>query len=108
MNHFLINPNKRQEEDEKLVEMSINDDCTTGNLIDFSYHQNKYKPIGTDFSRQAITSISQKINFTGKLEENDGVKMFFIAKKRQKIVLNLTLDSLIGTKQFGQWNIKNY
>ena len=108
MNHFLINPNKRQEEDGKFVEMSINDDCTTGSLIDFSYHQNKYKPIGTDFSRQTITSISQKINFTGKLEEDDGVKMFFIAKKQQKIKLNLTLDSLIGTKQFGQWNIKNY
>ena len=29
-------------------------------------------------------NISQKINFTGKLEEDDGATMFFIAEKQQK------------------------
>ena len=36
--------------------MSKNDEYTTGNLLDYLYHQ-KYKFIGTDFSRQANTII---------------------------------------------------
>ena len=38
----------------------------TGNLLDFSYHQNYYKFIGIDLSRQKNTSIPQQINFVGK------------------------------------------
>ena len=37
---------------EKIIDMLINDDYTTENLLDFSYHQNCYKVIGIDFSRQ--------------------------------------------------------
>ena len=62
--------------------MSKNDDYTTGNLLDFPYHQNYYKVIGIDLSRQTNTSIPQQINLTGKLEENDGAIMFFIAEKQ--------------------------
>ena len=29
-------------------------------------------------------NIPQKINFTGKLEEDDGATMFFIAERQQK------------------------
>ena len=36
------------------------------------------QPIGIDLSRQTNMSISQQINFVGKLEEDDGPKMFFI------------------------------
>ena len=42
----------KQEVYEKLIEMSKNDDYTTGNLLDFRYHQNYYKLIGIDLSRQ--------------------------------------------------------
>ena len=42
---------------EKLIKMSRNDGCTTGNLLDFSYHQSYYKRIGIDFSRQTNTNI---------------------------------------------------
>ena len=62
--------------------MSTNDDYTTGNLLDFSYHQNYYKLIGIDLPRHTNTSIPQQINFTGKLEKDDGVTMFFIAEKQ--------------------------
>ena len=68
---------------------------TTGNLQDFSYCQNYYKLIGIGLSRQANTIIPLQINFTGKLEEDDGAAMFFIAEKQQKAVLNVSLDSLI-------------
>ena len=61
--------------------MSRNDDYTTRNLLDFSYHQNYQTVIGIDLSRQTNKSIPQQINFTGKLEENDGAVMFFIAEK---------------------------
>ena len=42
---------------------------------------------------QANTSIPQQINFTGKLEENDGAAMFFFAEKYQKTIINFSLDS---------------
>ena len=35
----------KQEAYEKLVEMLRNNDYTTGNLLDYSYHQNYYKLI---------------------------------------------------------------
>ena len=75
--------------------MSRNDDYTTGNSLDFSYHQNYYKFIGIDLSRQTNTSIPQQISFVGKLEEDDKAKMFFIAEKHHKTILNFSLDSLI-------------
>ena len=67
--------------------MSKNDDYTTGNVLDFSYHQNYYKLIGIDLSRQTNTNISQWINFSEKLEKDVGAAMFFIAEKQQKIIL---------------------
>ena len=62
------------------------------------YHQNYYKNIGIDLSRQNDTSIPQQISFTGKLEEDDGVTMIFIAEKQQKNIPNFSLDSLIVTE----------
>ena len=47
----------KQEAYEKLIEMSRNDDYTTGNLLDFSYHQNHYRVIDIDLSRQKNTNI---------------------------------------------------
>ena len=72
------------------MEMSRNNYYLTGNVLDYYY-----KLIGIDLSRQANTSIPQKINFTGKLEKDDGATMFFIAVKQQKTILNFSLDSLI-------------
>ena len=89
---------KKQEWYEKLIEMSRNDDYTTGNLLDYFYHQNYYKRIGIDLSRQTNTNSPQQINFTGKLEEDDGTTMLFIAEKQQKTILNFSLDSLIVTE----------
>ena len=51
--------------------MSKNDDYTLGNLLDFLRHQNYYKIIGIDLSRQASTNIPQQINFVAKLKEYD-------------------------------------
>ena len=60
INHFFYQPvKKKQEANEKLTEISRNNDYTTGNLLNFSYHQNYYKLIGIDLSRQTNTSIPQ-------------------------------------------------
>ena len=69
----------KQEAYEKLIEMTKNDDYTTGNLLDLLYHHNFYKLIGIDLSRQTKTNILLQFNFKGKLEEDDGATMFFIA-----------------------------
>ena len=87
------------------IEMSRSDDYPTENLLDFSYHQN-YKLIRVDFPRYiyiigtdlANTNIPQRINFSGKTEEDDGAKMFFIDEKQHKTILRFSLDSLIVTE----------
>ena len=60
INHFLISQEKANE---KLIEISGDEDYTTGNLLDYLNHQNYYKLIGVDLSRQTNTSISRRINF---------------------------------------------
>ena len=60
-NHCLkINFSKiKPEAYEKLIKMSRNNDYTTGNLLDYLYHQKYYRVIGVDISRQTNTSIPQ-------------------------------------------------
>ena len=79
--------------------MSRYDDYTTGYLLDYLYHQNYYKPVGIDISKQTNTSIPQEINFTGKWQQDDGgATMFFITEKQQETFINFSLDSLFVTK----------
>ena len=59
--------------------MSRNDDNTTGNLLDYLYHQH-YKLISIDLSRQTDKSIPQQIMFVAELE-NDDATMFSITEK---------------------------
>ena len=61
----------KQKKYEKLVEMSRNDDYTTGNLLDYLYHQNYHKNMDIDISKQTNTTTPQQINFTEILEEDD-------------------------------------
>ena len=75
----------KQEAYGKLLPMSRNDDWTTRNLLDFSYHQNYYKLVGIDSSRQTNTSISQQIKKKKKLEEYDVTIMFLLLKSGKKI-----------------------
>ena len=58
----------KQEVYDKIIEMSRNDDYTTGNLLGYLYHQKYYKLFDRDLSRQKNTSIPSQINFVGKLE----------------------------------------
>ena len=78
--------------------MSRIDDDTTGNVLDFSYHQNYYKLIAINLSRLANTNITPETSFTENLEIDDDIIMFFIVEKQQKTILNFSLDSLIVTE----------
>ena len=49
----------KQEAYENLVKISINDDYTTGNLLDYLHYQKYHKLIGIDVSRQENTNIPQ-------------------------------------------------
>ena len=75
--------------------MPKNNDCTTRNLLDYSYHQNYYKVISINLSRQTNTSIPQWMNFAEKLEDY-GATMFFITEKPQKT--SFSFDSFIITQ----------
>ena len=50
--------------------------------VTYSYHLNYYKLIGIDLSRKTNTNIPQQVNFTGKLEEDNGAAMFFNTGKQ--------------------------
>ena len=76
---------KKQEAHVILLEISINNDYVTGNILDCLYHQKYYKLIGIDYSRQRYTVFPQQINFVRKLEEDDVAAMFFFPEKKQKI-----------------------
>ena len=76
--------------------------------MDYFYHQIYYKPIGIDLSRQRNISVSQ---FLFKLEEGNGVPIFFIAENQQKTTLSFSLDSLNSKNNINNGasnNIKKY
>ena len=58
--------------------MPRNNSYKTGILLDFSYHKNYYKVIGTDLSIQTNTSIPQQVNFIVKLEGEDAAAMMVL------------------------------
>ena len=64
--------------------MSRNDNYTTGNLLGYLFHQNRYELFGIDLSRETKTSIPQQNNFIVKLEEDDGAIFFFVGEKQRK------------------------
>ena len=59
--------------------MTNNNDCTTGNLLDFAYYQENYRLIAIDLNKLD----PQQINFIGKIEgQNNGE--CFLSLKGQK------------------------
>ena len=65
--------------------MSRNDVYIIGNLLDYLYDQKYYKTIVIDLLRQTNTTIPQKINFSGKLEEDDNETIFLSLKRNKKL-----------------------
>ena len=76
---------------EKIIEMSNNNDYTTGNLLDFAYF--KKKLIAIDLSKQTKLKDPQQINFIGKLDKDNGATMFFIIEKSEETTFNFSQNS---------------
>ena len=95
-NSFFDLPVKNEQETyEKIIDMSNNNDYTTGNLLDFGYFKENYKLIAIDLSKQTKLKDPQQINFIGKLENQDhGATMFFIIKKSEEATFNFSQNSV--------------
>ena len=77
-------PVKNEEAYEKIIEMSRNNDYTTGNLLDFAYFKKNYRLITIDLSMQTKLKDPQQINFIDKLENQaNGATVFFIMEKSE-------------------------
>ena len=80
---------------EKIMDMSNNNDYTTGNLSDFVYFKKNYRLIAIDLSKQTKLKDSQQVSFIGKLENQDhGVTTFFIIEKSKETTFNFSQNSV--------------
>ena len=92
---FLDLPVKNEEEAyEEIIEMSNNNDCTTGNLLDFAYFKKIYKLIAIDLSKQTKLKDPQQINFIEKLLKNAAATMFFIIEKSEETTFSFSQNSV--------------
>ena len=84
---FFDLPIKTEEEAyEKIIDISRNNEYTTGNLLDYDYFKKYYKLIAIDLSKQQVLQenedLIQQINFIGRVEE--AANAFIIIKKKNK------------------------
>ena len=87
---FFDLPLKTEEEAyEKIIDISRNNEYTTGNLLDYDYFKKYYKLIAIDLSKQQVLQenedLIQQINFIGKLEE--AANVFIIIEKKENTIL---------------------
>ena len=86
---FFDSPIKTKEEAyEKIINISRNNEYTTGNLLDYDYFKKYYKLIAIDLSEQQALQenedLIQQINFIGKLEE--AANVFIIIEKKENTI----------------------
>ena len=92
---FDLPVNNEEETYEKIIDMSKNNDYTTGNLLYFAYFKENYRLIAIDLSKQTKLEDPQQINFIGKLDgQNNGVTMFFIIEKSKEITCEFLQNSV--------------
>ena len=90
---FFDLPIKTEEEAyEKIIDISRNNEYTTGNLLDYDYFKKYYKLIAIDLRKQHVLQenedLIQQINFTGKLEE--AANVFIIIEKKENTILEFS------------------
>ena len=90
---FFDLPMKTEEEAyEKIIDISRNNEYTTGNLLDYNYFNKYYKLIAIDLSKQQVLqeneNLIQQINFIGRLTE--AANVFIIIEKKEKSILEFS------------------
>ena len=77
---------------EKIIDISRNNEYTTGNLLDYDYFKKYYKLIAIDLSKQQVLQenkdLIQQINFIGRLTEEANV--FIIIEKKEYTILEFS------------------
>ena len=77
---------------EKIIDISRNNEYTTGNLLDYDYFKKYYKLIAIDLSKQQVLQenedLIQQINFIGRLEE--AANVFIIIEKKENTILEFS------------------
>ena len=88
---FFDLPIKTEEVYEKIINISRNNEYTTGNLLDYDYFQKYYELIATDLSKQQVLQenedLIQQINFIGRLTET---AVFIIIEKKEHTILEIS------------------
>ena len=90
---FFDLPIKTEEEAyEKIIDISRNNEYTTGNLLHYDYFKKCYKLIALDLSKQQVLQenedLIQQINFIGKLEQ--AANVFIIIEKKENTILEFS------------------
>ena len=90
---FFYLPIKSEEEaHEKVIDISRNNEYTTGNLLDYDYFKKYYKLIAIDLSKQQVLQeneyLIQQINFIGRLTE--AANVFIIIEKKEPTILEFS------------------
>ena len=90
---FLYEINKKHKQ---IIEMSRNNDYTTGTLLEHKCFSKHYKLVAIDLSKQIELEnpdLGQKINFSRRLEESSRT-MFFIIEKKEETAFDFSQNSL--------------
>ena len=96
MRKVLWYASKNEEEAyEKVMDMSNNNDYTTGNLLHFAYFKENYKLTAIDLSKETKLKDRQLISFIGKLLNTRRARMFFIIEKSEETTLNFSQNSVL-------------
>ena len=91
---FHLSVKNDEEVYEKIIDISNNNDYTTGNLLDYAYYKKHCRLIAIDLSKQTKLKDPQQINFIGKLLRNTGATMFFIIEKSEETTFNFSKNSV--------------
>ena len=94
---FEIPVKNKEEAYEAIIEMTKNNDNTTGNLLDYEYFKDHYQLIATDSCKQIELEnpdLKQQINFIGRLEENNAT-MFFVIEKKEETTFDFSQNSVV-------------
>ena len=77
---------------EKIIDISRNNEYTTGNLLDYDYFKKHCNLITIDLSKQQVLQenedLIQQINFIGKLEE--AANVFILIEKKENTILEFS------------------
>ena len=77
---------------EKIIDISRNNEYTTGNVLDYDYFKKYYKLIAIDLSKQQVLQenedLIQQINFIRRLEE--AANVFIIIEKKENAILEFS------------------